>query len=155
MSDVLLKIDGAVEQPLALTFDDLAAFPEAAQFADVSRIHPSRRGDGVTLDAILERARVRPAANYLTLHADRDDFHGLRAARGDQGPGDRRLQAGLGCAGRRAWRADPVDHPRPGRLPHRRSGRLRQRQVLEPHRADRAPRPRHASGNRVGPRGSS
>ena len=57
------------------TFADLAAFPDAAQFADVSRLHSSRRGDGVTLDAILERAAVRPAAKYVILHADRDDFH--------------------------------------------------------------------------------
>ena len=75
MSDVLLKIDGAVEHPLGLTFADLAGFPETAQFADVSRLHASRRGDGVLLDAILDRAIVRPAANYVTLHADRDDFH--------------------------------------------------------------------------------
>ena len=27
------------------------------------------------LDAILEQAGVHPQANYLTLHADRDDFH--------------------------------------------------------------------------------
>ena len=75
MSNPILKIDGAVEHPLALTYTDLAAFPDAAQFADVSRLHPSRRGDGVTLDAILERAAVRPAANFVILHADRDDFH--------------------------------------------------------------------------------
>jgi DMSO/TMAO reductase YedYZ molybdopterin-dependent catalytic subunit len=75
MNDVLLKIDGAVEHPLALEFADFAAFPEAAQFADVSRLHPSRRGDGVTLDAILEKAAVRPGARYVILHADRDDFH--------------------------------------------------------------------------------
>jgi DMSO/TMAO reductase YedYZ molybdopterin-dependent catalytic subunit len=29
----------------------------------------------VTLDALLDRAGVRPEANYVTLHADRDDFH--------------------------------------------------------------------------------
>ena len=75
ITNVLLEIDGAVEHPLALTFDDLSAFPEAAQFADVSRLHSSRRGDGVTLDAILEQASVRPAARFLILHANRDDFH--------------------------------------------------------------------------------
>jgi DMSO/TMAO reductase YedYZ molybdopterin-dependent catalytic subunit len=75
MSEVLLRIDGAVENSLRLTYADLAAFPATAQFADVSRLHPSRRGDGVTLDAILERAAVRPAAKYVILHADRDDFH--------------------------------------------------------------------------------
>src|SRR5262249_39678363 len=75
MSEVLLKIDDAVEHSVGLTLPDLAAFPESAQYADVSRLHPSRRGDGVTLDAILERASVRPSAKYLILHADRDDFH--------------------------------------------------------------------------------
>jgi DMSO/TMAO reductase YedYZ molybdopterin-dependent catalytic subunit len=75
MTDILLKIDGAVDHPLALTFADLAAFPDTFQFTDVSQIHPARRGDGVTLDAILDQAEVRHGANYLTLHADRDDFH--------------------------------------------------------------------------------
>jgi DMSO/TMAO reductase YedYZ molybdopterin-dependent catalytic subunit len=75
MSTTLLKIEGAVERPLALTFAELAAFPEVAQFEDVSRIHPSRRGDGVILDAILDQAAVKQGAKYMTLHADRDDFH--------------------------------------------------------------------------------
>ena len=76
MSDaVILTVDGHVERPLRLTFADLEALPGPAQVTDVSRFHPSRQGDGVTLDAILERARVLPSASYLTLHADRDDFH--------------------------------------------------------------------------------
>jgi DMSO/TMAO reductase YedYZ molybdopterin-dependent catalytic subunit len=75
MSEVVLSIEGAVEQPLALSHADLASFPEQSQVHDVSRFQPKRRGDGVTLDAILERARVRPDAAYVTLHADRDDFH--------------------------------------------------------------------------------
>jgi DMSO/TMAO reductase YedYZ molybdopterin-dependent catalytic subunit len=72
---VILKVEGLVEQPLALGFDDLAGLPAEAQVADVSRFQPTRKGDGVSLEAILERARPRPEANYLTLHADRDDFH--------------------------------------------------------------------------------
>lgn len=76
MSDaLLLTIDGAVDCPLHLTFADLEAFPDKDQIHDVSRFHPSRRGDGVLLAPLLVRARVKPAANYLTLHADRDDFH--------------------------------------------------------------------------------
>ncbi len=76
MSDkVVLTIDGAVERPQSLTYADLEALPESAQVHDVSRFHPSRRGDGVLLEALLSRAGVKPAANYLTLHADRDDFH--------------------------------------------------------------------------------
>lgn len=72
---VVLVIDGLVERPLRLTFDQLDSLPEPARVTDVSRFHPRRRGDGVTLDAVLQRAGVRPEANYATLHADRDDFH--------------------------------------------------------------------------------
>ena len=72
---VLLKIDGAVENPGELGFDDLARIPEEFQIGDVSRFQPSRRGDGVALEALLAMVRPRPEANYLTLHADRDDFH--------------------------------------------------------------------------------
>src|SRR3982751_4206291 len=70
-----LKVDGAVENPVDLAFEDLAALPERYQVHDVSRFHSKRPGDGVALDAILERVVPRPEANYLTLHADRDDFH--------------------------------------------------------------------------------
>lgn len=70
-----LVVDGEVENPLTLSFADLDAFPEADRIVDVSRFQPSRKGDGITLDALLRRARPRPAANYLTLHATRDDFH--------------------------------------------------------------------------------
>jgi 2-dehydropantoate 2-reductase len=82
----ILRVDGAVEQPLELTFDDLRAFPEADQITDISRFQPSRRGDGVTLEALLRAARPTAAANYLTLHASRDDFHvsiPLEAVRGE------------------------------------------------------------------------
>jgi DMSO/TMAO reductase YedYZ molybdopterin-dependent catalytic subunit len=76
MSDaVLLTVDGAVESPLALGFAELSGFPEAEHVRDVSRFQASRRGDGVTLEALLARVRPRPEANYLTLHASRDDFH--------------------------------------------------------------------------------
>ncbi len=75
MSTPILKIEGSVDHPLALTFTDLAAFPATDQFADVSRLHPTRRGDGVTLDAILDQVQIRPGANFVVLHADRDDFH--------------------------------------------------------------------------------
>jgi DMSO/TMAO reductase YedYZ molybdopterin-dependent catalytic subunit len=72
---VLLRIDGAVERPLSLTYDDLRTLPESDHVLDVSRFHPDRRGDGVALEALLRLARPTPGANYLTLHAGRDDFH--------------------------------------------------------------------------------
>jgi DMSO/TMAO reductase YedYZ molybdopterin-dependent catalytic subunit len=74
-ANTLLIVDGLVERPLELTFDDLAGFPASSQIPDVSRFHPGRKGDGVELEAILAMARPRSEANYLTLHADRDDFH--------------------------------------------------------------------------------
>jgi DMSO/TMAO reductase YedYZ molybdopterin-dependent catalytic subunit len=72
---ILLLVDGAVEQPLGLTLADLSALPASHQVPDVSRFHPKRQGDGVALEAILDRSRPTTEANYLTLHADRDDFH--------------------------------------------------------------------------------
>src|SRR5262245_18766215 len=83
---VLLKLDGAVELALELSFDDLAALPREVQVDDVSRYHPTRRGDGVVLEALLAKARPRPAATYLTLHAAREAFHvsvPLEAVRGE------------------------------------------------------------------------
>jgi DMSO/TMAO reductase YedYZ molybdopterin-dependent catalytic subunit len=84
----VLKVEGVVENPAELSYDDLAGLPEAYQVTDVSRFpaHAKRPGDGVALEALLERVRPRPEANYLTLHADRDDFHvsvPLQAVRGE------------------------------------------------------------------------
>jgi len=73
--DAILTVDGAVERPLRLTLTDLDALPDSVRVRDVSQFHPKRRGDGVTLAAILDQARVQPQARFLTLHADRDDFH--------------------------------------------------------------------------------
>jgi DMSO/TMAO reductase YedYZ molybdopterin-dependent catalytic subunit len=76
MSDeMVLRVDGAVKCPLEMTPADLAALPASEQVHDVSRFHPKRQGDGVTLEAILDRVQPRAEANYLTLHADKDDFH--------------------------------------------------------------------------------
>ncbi|APW62728.1 molybdopterin-dependent oxidoreductase [Paludisphaera borealis] len=77
MSDqpTLLIVDGAVAKPLRLSFDDLAGLPAADRVDDISRFHPNRQGSGVTLEAVLRLAEVSPEARYITLHADRDDFH--------------------------------------------------------------------------------
>ncbi len=83
---VLLRVDGLVANPLGLRFADFLAFPEAHQLVDVSRFHPKRKGDAVAVEALLARAEPKPEANYLTLHADRDDFHvsiPLDAVRGE------------------------------------------------------------------------
>ncbi|MDX2035677.1 MAG: molybdopterin-dependent oxidoreductase [Isosphaeraceae bacterium] len=74
-SPPVLRIDGLVDQALDLTPADLEALPADHQVPDVSRLVPGRKGDGVRLRPVLERAGIAPSANYLTLHADRDDFH--------------------------------------------------------------------------------
>jgi len=74
MNAPILVIDGEVTTPLSLTYDELSAFPESDQVRDVSRFQPSRSGDGVTLESILQRVSQTDAASYLTLHATADDF---------------------------------------------------------------------------------
>ena len=74
MTETLLRIDGEVGRPLELTFEDLRAFSDGDQVKDVSRFHPNRMGDGVTLNSILERVDPKPSAIHLTLHAAADDF---------------------------------------------------------------------------------
>jgi DMSO/TMAO reductase YedYZ molybdopterin-dependent catalytic subunit len=74
-NEMILKVDGAVEQPLALTYADLCAFQETDRVLDVSRFHPSRKGDGVDLDAILSKVRPLADAQFVMLHASKDDFH--------------------------------------------------------------------------------
>ena len=75
MTDVLLRVDGDVEERVSLSFDDLAAMAGEFQVRDVSRIDPKRKGDAVKLAGLLARVRPKPSARYLTLHSSADDFH--------------------------------------------------------------------------------
>ena len=63
--DDLLRTEGLVERPLALTFDDLAALP--GQIPDIGSEIPGREGGGVRLDAVLEASGARADARYITL----------------------------------------------------------------------------------------
>lgn len=74
MSAIVLRVDGEVKHPLALTVADLSRLPEHEQVKDVSRFHPTRKGDGVTLQALLKLADPKDGATYLTLHATADNF---------------------------------------------------------------------------------
>lgn len=68
-------IDGLVDSPTTLSFQDLVNFAEADQVVDVSRFAGKKQGDAVILESILKRVVPQAEANYLTLHASRDDFH--------------------------------------------------------------------------------
>jgi 2-dehydropantoate 2-reductase len=74
MTETILRIDGEVGKPLDLSFSDLRAFADDDQVRDVSRVDPRRRGDGVTLGAVLERVDPNGSAEYVTLHASSDGF---------------------------------------------------------------------------------
>ena len=74
-TEPLLTIDGEVESPLHLSFADCAALAPAVQLIDVSQLDPKRSGDALRLAGLLELARPRAGAQWLNLHASRDDFH--------------------------------------------------------------------------------
>ncbi|MBX3413256.1 MAG: molybdopterin-dependent oxidoreductase [Pirellulales bacterium] len=88
MSDEkILRIDGEVERPVELSYNELDRLPAEHQVGDVNRFDPARRGDAVTLAGVLSLAGVKESGTYLTLHASTDDFHAsvpLAAVR-DQG----------------------------------------------------------------------
>lgn len=70
-----LIVDGDVEHPAVFSREHLSAMPEADRVRDVSRFPSGKKGDGVTLEALLNRVGLLPSSRYLTLHATKDDFH--------------------------------------------------------------------------------
>jgi DMSO/TMAO reductase YedYZ molybdopterin-dependent catalytic subunit len=68
----LLRIEGEVEIPLELGYEELAALPD--QVPDCSRVVPGRAGHGVRLMAVLERARPHPEATHLELESGDGSF---------------------------------------------------------------------------------
>ena len=74
MTGPLFRVDGEVYQKVEMTCEDLKASPDGDQTKDVSRFHGKHKGEGVTLNPILERADSDQSSKYLTLHATRDQF---------------------------------------------------------------------------------
>lgn len=64
-----LTVDGEVEHPLELTWDEFTALPRAEQVSDFHCVTTWSRYDvrwaGVKLRTLLERARPKPTARYL------------------------------------------------------------------------------------------
>ena len=73
--DILVRIDGEVENPIQLTFADFEGVDAASQVADVSQLDPQRKGGAVKFSALLDLAKVKASADYLGLHSSTDDFH--------------------------------------------------------------------------------
>ena len=68
----LLRTEGLVERPLALSFEDLAALP--GQIPDLAAEIPGREGGGVRLDAVLEASGASGDARFITLATDDGSF---------------------------------------------------------------------------------
>lgn len=60
-----LRLEGEVEQPLELGFEELSRLP--GQVEDLARIVPGREGGAIRLATLLERAVPHAAATHATL----------------------------------------------------------------------------------------
>lgn len=67
-----LRVEGAVESPLELCFEDLAGLP--GQVADLARVVPGREGAAVRLESLLAAARPRSGATHATLESSDGAF---------------------------------------------------------------------------------
>lgn len=67
-----LKIEGKVDRPLDLDFEDLKRMPD--QVEDVSTLVPKRAGAAVSLKNLLERASAQTGAQYLTVTSTDGEF---------------------------------------------------------------------------------
>ena len=76
MSDkALVRIDGEVESPQQLRFEDLAAMDVSKQVTGVTREAGKPLGDAVLLSGLLQRVGAKSSARYLGLHSSADNFH--------------------------------------------------------------------------------
>jgi DMSO/TMAO reductase YedYZ molybdopterin-dependent catalytic subunit len=69
-----LKLDGEVDAPLSLTWDELLALPQTTITTDIHCVTRWSKLDttwtGVRVRDLLERAQVRPAGRFVLAHCD-------------------------------------------------------------------------------------
>ena len=69
-----LRVDGLVEHPLRLTYDDLRRLPRTELEADIHCVTRwsllGSRWGGVALSEVLAEARVKPATTHVLVHAE-------------------------------------------------------------------------------------
>jgi|TARA_B100001146_G_C16030522_1_gene369139 hypothetical protein len=70
-----LIIDGVVENPLSLSWQQLRDLDGRWQCADIGSLVPGREGEAVTLAGLIELVQLHPDVDYLGLHAASDNFH--------------------------------------------------------------------------------
>ncbi|HXG45828.1 MAG TPA: sulfite oxidase-like oxidoreductase [Gemmatimonadales bacterium] len=70
-----LFVRGAVDQPFELTWEELLALPRQETLCDIHCVTRWSRFDnrfeGIPLGPLLERARVKPEASHVLVHAER------------------------------------------------------------------------------------
>ncbi|MEM6456319.1 MAG: molybdopterin-dependent oxidoreductase [Acidobacteriota bacterium] len=78
-ADWRLIVDGCVDRPLTLTFDDVLALPQRALEADIHCVtgwsHRAMRFEGTPLSLLLDRARPRDDARFVRFIAYSDRGH--------------------------------------------------------------------------------
>ncbi len=70
----VLRIDGAVLQPLSLDAAAFGKLPEEAQVRDLSGVLPGKKGRGVRVKAVLELPAIQPGADHVTFHSQDGQF---------------------------------------------------------------------------------
>lgn len=65
----ILKLDGAVEKPIALTFDDLDILCPTCKVDDLRKIVQGWTGEAVWLKAVLKQAKPTAEATHATFHS--------------------------------------------------------------------------------------
>jgi DMSO/TMAO reductase YedYZ molybdopterin-dependent catalytic subunit len=69
-----LRVDGEVDAPVSLTWDELMALPQTTITTDIHCVTRWSKLDttwtGVRVRDLLERAQVRPAGRFLLAHSD-------------------------------------------------------------------------------------
>jgi DMSO/TMAO reductase YedYZ molybdopterin-dependent catalytic subunit len=73
-----LVVDGLVEEPLTLTYDELLALPSVEQVNDFHCVEGWRvddvRWQGVPMSDIIQRVRPKPEAGYVNFHSMTDVY---------------------------------------------------------------------------------
>ncbi len=70
----VLRMDGAVVQPLLLEPAAFGKLPEDAQVRDLSGVLPGKKGRGVRVKAVLELPAIQPGADHVTFHSQDGQF---------------------------------------------------------------------------------
>lgn len=73
-----LKIEGSVENPVALSFGEILALPKKTQIRNFICVEgwglDSQKWEGVHLKEIFSRVKISPEAKYVTFHATGGEY---------------------------------------------------------------------------------